>query len=56
MLSIISNTFDSQCMKLEKTMGKTQIILGHTILNKNIKKEQALSECEKRNVTCFVCQ
>jgi hypothetical protein len=43
-LSLISNVFDSQWMKLEDALGKTQIILDSTILNENIRKEQTLSK------------
>jgi hypothetical protein len=51
---MVANAFDSQWKKLEEKIGIDQIVvLGNTILNKNIKKEKELSERDNKNCYLF---
>jgi hypothetical protein len=52
MLSLAMSPFKNTWLRMEEAIGKTQVILGNTILSENVEKEKELSEKDEKG--CYL--
>jgi hypothetical protein len=55
MLLIVIGPFKNTWLMMEEAIGKTQVILGNTIISENVEKEKQLSEKDEKGCYLFWC-